>query len=884
MSGTDRGRRSGASPDLLERGDPLAGLRTRLRDVIESGRGRLVLVSGEAGIGKSALVREFCARQRPPRMLWGACDALRTPRALGPFVDIAESAGGELAGAVAAAAAPGAVAAALAAELRRAPAIVVLEDLHWADGGTLDVLRLLARRIDSLPALVVATFRDDEAHGAHPLRVALGELPAGAVDRIALAPLSVEAVCTLAGGDGDAEELHRRTGGNPFFVTEVLAAGGEEIPDTVRDAVLARAARLDEGGRTVLDAVAIEPARTELWLLEALAVDPAAGLDACLASGMLRAEGNTVAFRHELARVAIEEALSPLTRRRLHRRALSALTATIGRRPDLARLAHHAEGADDAEAVLRFAPAAADRAAALGSHREAAEQYARAARYADGLTVARRAALLERRSYECYLTGAMDEAAAARTAAMELHRATGDRRGEGDAHRWLSRLAWFAGDTAVAEEEGRLAVELLEPLKPQAELAMAYSNLAQLRMLARDVDGAVEWGNRAIALAEILDERETLVHALNSVGTAERRRDPAAGERKLERSLTLALNDNLEEHVARAYTNLAAASVEWFEHERAERWLGQGLAYSVEHDLETWRLYLTGYRARSRLAQGRWHLAAADAEGVLADPRAAGPTRVTPLVVLGRLRARRGEGDPWPLLDEALAFARRSRELQRLGLVAMARAEARWLAGEEAAVAEETEDALALALDRGDEWIAGELSVWRARANTGVRPLESPRLTGSDPMFALPWRLELDAAPAAAGERWTALGCPFEAALAFAHAPGEDEQRRALAELQRLGARPAANRVARRLRTSGARDVGRGPRTTTRANRGGLTARELEVLRLLAEGLRNAEIAERLFLSERTVAHHVSAVLRKLGVQTRGQAAAEAARLQIVER
>jgi predicted ATPase len=172
MSGTDRGGRSGAPPDLLERADPLAGLDSRLREVGASGRGRVVLVSGEAGIGKSALVRAFARRPDAPRLLWGACDALRTPRALGPFVDIAEAAGGELAAAVAEAAPPAAVAGALAAELRRAPATVVLEDLHWADEGTLDVLRLLARRVDSLPALVVATFRDDEAHGAHPLRIA----------------------------------------------------------------------------------------------------------------------------------------------------------------------------------------------------------------------------------------------------------------------------------------------------------------------------------------------------------------------------------------------------------------------------------------------------------------------------------------------------------------------------------------------------------------------------------------------------------------------------------------------------------------------------------------------------------------------------------------
>ncbi len=275
---------------------------------------------------------------------------------------------------------------ALAQALRDRPTILVLEDLHWADGATLDVLRLLARRIDPLPVLVVATYRDDELHHSHPLRMALGELPVASIERVALAPLSLEAVALLAGSaEIDAGELHRRTSGNPFYVSEALAAGGGEVPETVRDAVLARAARLDDDARTLLDAVAIEPARAELWLLEALLGGEPRGLDACLASGMLRAERNAVSFRHEIARVVIEEALSPHRRMQLSRRALGALTAAIGRRPDLARLAHHAEAADDAEAVLRYAPAAAERACDLGSHREAEAQFARAVRFAGDL-------------------------------------------------------------------------------------------------------------------------------------------------------------------------------------------------------------------------------------------------------------------------------------------------------------------------------------------------------------------------------------------------------------------------------------------------------------------------------------------------------------------
>jgi len=344
---------------LLERSAQLALFDDRLAAVRRDLRGRLVLVSGEAGIGKTALLRAFCDRPRAGRVLWGGCDALHTPRALGPFVDVAEQAGGELAAVIGRAATPTAVAAALTDDVRRQPAILVLEDLHWADEATLDVIRLLARRMGQVPALILATTRADELDRSHPLRMALGELPADAVERVALAPLSLAAVAELAGTTGvDAAELHRSTAGNPFFVSEVLAAHGDAVPETVRDAVLARAARLDPEARTVLDAVAVEPMRVELWLLEALVEDGSAGLDACLASGMLRAAGSAVGFRHEIARVVIEEALAPHRRALLARRALEALTASIGRRADLARLAHHAEAADDAEAVLRYAIAA----------------------------------------------------------------------------------------------------------------------------------------------------------------------------------------------------------------------------------------------------------------------------------------------------------------------------------------------------------------------------------------------------------------------------------------------------------------------------------------------------------------------------------------------
>jgi DNA-binding CsgD family transcriptional regulator len=861
--------------DLLERSSELAALGDALAAVRASGRGSLVLVAGEAGIGKTALLDAFCDGSRGVPTVRGGCDALFTPRPLGPLLEIAEEVGGELRNVVASGAAPADVGQALIHELRRRrPTMLVLEDLHWADEATLDVLRMLARRVESLPVLLAASYRDDSLDRAHPLRIVLGELPSSRhIVRLSLPPLTPGAVARLAGA-ADATALHRQTGGNPFFVTEILAGGGAELPATVREAVLARAARLGSAARALLDAVAIAPPRVELSLLEAVVDAYPDGLDECLASGMLLSAGPAVAFRHEIARLAVEGALSPHDRLELHRRALAALESTAPE--DLARLAHHAEAAGDQEAVPRYAPAAGERAAALGAHREAAAHFSRALRFADMLPPERRAELLERRSYECYLTDQIDDAVEARRRALDEHRLRGDRLREGEAHRWLSRLAWFRGDNADARREAGLAVELLEALPAGRELAMAYSNVAQLSMLASDNSDAIAWGGRAIELAERLGDDDTLAHALNNVGSAELQSGKAEGIAKLERSLQLALGAGLQEHAARAYTNLATISVIRRDYELANRYLEAGIDFCRERDLDSWWLYMTGWLARAELDRGNWEAAAEAVDAVLRDPRVAVPSRIMPLVVLGRLRARRGDPDVWSVLDEALELATATGELQRLAPVAAARAEAQWLVGKGDQVAGETQTTLELALEHGDVWSVGELRVWRRRAGVDDG--------GSAEELPTPFALELRGESERAAERWQSLGSPYDAALALAFANSEAALRQSMTELQDLGAPRAAARVARTLRERGVRGVSVGPRTSTRSNPAGLTARELEVLALVREGLRNREIAAQLFLSDKTVDHHVSAILRKLGVKTRGQAAAEAARLGLDER
>ena len=701
---------------LLERDALLAQLQAQLDGAV-SGAGRLVFVEGEAGIGKTALLRGFAQAQfRALPVLWGSCDALQTPRTLGALDDIAGQARGELRALLDGGAERHRLFVAFLDLLTTRPGLVVLEDLHWADGATLDLLRYVGRRMPRTRSLLVASLRNDQLVPAHPLRAVLGDLATSGALRLAPAPLSIDAVRTLCGERHvDAVELHRRTAGNPFFVTEVLAAAEHglpgAVPDSVSDAVLARAARLSPSARAVLDAAAVAGPRTEPWLLQALTATDGTSIDECLATGVLRSEETLFSFRHELARQAVLRAMTPSHATRLHRLALQALTSLDAERSDAARLAHHATGAGDAQAVRRWAPAAAHEAGARGAHRQAAAHWAGAVEHA--ATNVERARWLDEYSAEAQMAGGLDEAVRARRDAARLWLGTGQ---PGSAAVSLSRLALLlvlAGRNAEAETSMHEARSLIGPNDNAPAAFQVRLVAAGMRMLDHDSVEAIALIVPVLAEAERMNDEAAIVRSLVTLGAALLGLDRVdEGVAALERALALAERLHNDQLIGMTFANLGSGCAEMLRLDLAERCLQRGIGFCAERDLDAQRLCQLSWLAAVRLHQGRWDDACAAAQEVIDDRRATPIARIMALIGLGRLRARRGEPGVWTVLDEARELAAGTATLQRMAPMHAARAEAAWLEGRNDVAAAEASAGLTLANAKRHARYAAELVLW----------------------------------------------------------------------------------------------------------------------------------------------------------------------------
>jgi DNA-binding CsgD family transcriptional regulator/tetratricopeptide (TPR) repeat protein len=756
----------------------------------------------------------------------------------------------------------------------------VLEDVHWADEATIDLLGFLGRRLSRTPALLVATYRDEELGPDHPLRIVLGDLATQrATRRMRLPPLTREAVGALVGPrDIDAAELHRVTGGNPFYVTEMLAAGWPSVPPTVRDAVGARLARSSPRTRQLVECAAVIGARVDRSLLSSVAEVSGPAIDEALLTGILTADGSRLRFRHELVRMAVAESVSPHRKIELHARLLAELEERGDGDPAL--LAHHAEGAGDEKAVLRHAPEAARRSSVLGAHREATAQFERALRFADASDGPTLAPLYEGVAGEYALLDRWQEAERPLRAALRLRRGLGDERSAGEDLVMLSKTLWRL---CRGEESGQAAleaVEVLQALPPGPELAWAYANLSAFRVDLGRIDDAVEAGSKARDLGEQLHQPDIVSHALNSIGCA-----LVIGGRDgldpIKQALRIALDANQHESAGRAFCNLQSTGTALNRFAESERYYAQGMAYCEERQLGVFSACLSGGRAATLLVLGRWDEAADICAETLERQRMSPVNRMNPLMVLGAIRGRREQDGAWELLDEALALAEGTGEPQWIAPVREARAELRWLSGQGALAAQEARAGYDLSFGRAGPWTAGALATWLARL--GEPPGRPSGASGPSASYAFsePHALELAGDWPAAAAAWDRLGRPYDAALAWLGSADEAGLRQAVVALDGLGARATAAAARRRMRELGIRAIPRGPRPATRIAPAGLTAREQEVLALLAEGLADREISRRLFISERTVHHHVSAVLAKIGVPSRTAAAREAARLGI---
>jgi DNA-binding CsgD family transcriptional regulator/tetratricopeptide (TPR) repeat protein len=844
---------------LLERDPVLASLRQYAHEA-RQGEGRLVLIAGEAGAGKSVLVERF-QRDLPGAIWsWGACDGLSTPRPLAPLFDLARDLGGALEDLCRNQSARDELFAALLTQVTGDDRlnVIVIEDIHWADEATLDLMRFLTRRIRAASVLVIATYRDDWLAPSSPLRLALGDLAARRwARRLELPPLSAEAVRTMAAGtDLDADQLYRLTGGNPFYVTEMLEAGTHGVPLSARDATLSRTGRLSDAARQVLETAALMGVRIDAGLL----ADRQSALDELSASGLLVDEGIGLRFRHEIARLAIAQEIPAHRQAVIHAKILSVLLANGSR--DDARMAFHAEGAGDEEAVVRHASLAARRAVDLGSHREAAAQYERALRWAAHTASSAQAELYTGLAEEATLSDRSQTAADADEQALRLWRLLEDRRREGESlqHYSLTLKHLCRGDEAVGAATE--AVDTLEPLGETRELAKAYATLATLRMTRDENDEAIELARRAQALARSLGAIDVEADALNTEGCAASATDPNWAD-LIRRSLELAISRNLPDQAGRAYSNLYGVACDQFRFDEGEQYYRDGIAYCEQNDLDRHSYFLRAARTAVLEHRGRWDEAVAISAQLLEESSAAPLHQILVQALIGVIHARRGAPEVWRALDSALANAAPTGQPQYVVPTRLARTEAFLTEGRVDEARHEAELAADAAHDI-NEWMRGALRRWLYRTGSG-RIVDGP--------IAEPYRLQESGEHAVAARVWDELGCSLDAALALLDSSDEDDLRDALRRLDALGARATAGLARQKLRQTGARSVPAGPRRATRAHPLGLTPRECEVLELICERQTNTQIARALFISAKTVDHHVSSVLAKLGVESREAAA-----------
>jgi DNA-binding SARP family transcriptional activator/tetratricopeptide (TPR) repeat protein len=785
--------RSGIKETLLERDDELASLVRMARSVVRTGRGGVVLVTGEAGSGKSSLIRAFLDRLDDDVVVAvGGCDDLLAPRSLGPFRDMADALP-DLAPALSGARQPDDIFPALLRFLAAAPTIVVVEDVHWADDATLDAIRYLSRRLPGVPAILLLTFREEDVGATHPLRRILGGLNSSSSRRIALAPLSVGAVRRLAGVDGaEAAEIHRVTRGNPFFVSEVIEAGDAGVPATVRDAVLARVARLPPGARRLAELIAVVPSRTERWLAESLAGGEPDALVLAERSGVISGGPHHVSFRHELARRAIETSLTVGEVVRANREVLDILLQQPQIEPP--RIVHHAVPALRIDLLVRYGPIAAADAQTAGAHRQAAETLRVVLEHTDHLDDATQAKLLIQRAYSLYVVNEYTAALPCAVSAVSAAERSQDRFVLAEALMTLSRIGFFARGPMRARQAADRAVQILDNGGDDArlaaaliELARTHSNLATVGIVAQPGGDAVRYAERALELSERLHRDDLRAQALCYLGSGRLAQGDPGGADDVERAIALGAAETRLETRVRGYVNAAGSAYRAGRPADAQRYVAAGLRLAADGEFAAgqYRLRLTS--AAVFASTGDWDRAIAELRQLVTGPGQPGVMALLARSMLARLLARRGDPEAGSVLDEALQDPVWAGDSYVAGPLAVAQVEVDWLAGTVQGVRRAVWRVLELADDSRHTAIQAELCGYLRRSGHDV-PVPADVPGPWAPALAGRWR------EAAAG--WRRLGERYEEAVELAWSGEDDRARTAgLDILTGLGASATVARV-----------------------------------------------------------------------------------------